>query len=435
MKQSSLVVIILIGFMIIGWFTVLSENQNGAKSEYREHIETAKDYVQRGLYQKAIYEYDDALIIKSSEEIWTEKLSAYEKLYSENPKIYYTYLDDVQKAVENYTDNIDYLLLLSNLYLFQNEYESAYKVLNNAVQQGLQNEEINNQLLKIKYAYETDINVYDSYRACTNGYYAVSESESWSYIKEDGSSTDYTGLVMAGGIGETGIRVIQNQERSILTDNDEVVQGILDFFPEDAGIYSEGLVPIMRDGNYGYYNLLGEFQFGNYKQAGAYVNGEAAVQDQNDQWIIIDNEGNQVSNNKYEDIVLNTNGSHISNEVMIAKQAGKYKIFKEESVVGEYDDADIITDDNMIAVCINGKWGYVNNEGKELIEPTYISAKSFSNGLAAVSNGEHWGFIDPKGNLVIDYVFSDADYFNSNKCCMVQTEKDKSWQLISLCIK
>ena len=90
-----------------------------------------------------------------------------------------------------------------------------------------------------------------------------------------------------------------------------------------------------------------------------------------------------------------------------------------------------MTDDNMIAVCKNGKWGFVNSEGEEVIVPVYAEAKSFSNGLAAVSNGETWGFIDRDGTLVIDYVFLNADYFNSKGNCMVEESLD-NWKLLTL---
>ena len=93
-----------------------------------------------------------------------------------------------------------------------------------------------------------------------------------------------------------------------------------------------------------------------------------------------------------------------------------YKIYHNGKPIGSYSDADIITDDNMIDVCKDGKWGFVDLDGKEIIAPQYKDAKSFSNGLAAVSDGEKWGFIDSTGNLVIDYLFYGGDYFNTKGC-------------------
>lgn len=412
--------------------TALFATNIGETEEYKAHIEMAEEYISRGLYQKAIEEYDLALEIKNTEEVWTAKLDAYEKRYAENTKAYDDYLNAAQSAVSYYSENVDFLMTLANLYIVREEYSSAYKTLKNAVDNGIEDKKVDSLLLKVKYAYEVKWKAYTGYRTCVNGFYAVSETGVWTYIEENGRDTGFTQLSFAGPVGESGIRVIKNKVRASLIDTKEIVQGILKFAPKDAGVYSEGLIAILNDSSYSYYDSLGDKQFGAYTQAGAFIDGQAAVQ-QNNKWFLIDKEGKKVSDDTYEDIILHANGSHLSNGVMIAKKDGTYKFYKDGKSFGGYSDVDIITDDNLIAVCKNGKWGYVDLEGKEIIAPSYTDAKSFSNGLAAVSNGEYWGFIDSNGTLVIDYRFVDADYFNSEACCMVATGEN-NWQLISLYI-
>ncbi len=66
----------------------------------------------------------------------------------------------------------------------------------------------------------------------------------------------------------------------------------------------------------------------------------------------------------------------------------------------------------MAAVCNNGKWGYVDTLGNELITPRYCDADYFSNnGLAAVQLNGKWGFIDKAGTEVIPFVYDDAEQF------------------------
>lgn len=79
----------------------------------------------------------------------------------------------------------------------------------------------------------------------------------------------------------------------------------------------------------------------------------------------------------------------------------------------------------------NGKWGFVNNDGKTVIEPKFGEAMSFSNGLAAVRSGDKWGFIDDSGELVIDYKYSDGGYFTNNGICFVGLS-DEQMHMISL---
>lgn len=434
MKQSKLIIILLIVLIIGGWGTALLATDIGETKEYNGHIEMAEEYMGRGLYQKAIEEYDAALDIKSTEAVWTAKLGAYQKRYEESTKIYDDYLSAAQSAVSYYSKNADYLITLANLYMVRDEYTSAYKALNNAVESGLKNEKVDALLLDVKYAFEIKWKAYTGCSACSNGYYAVSETGVWTYIEQDGSDTDYEQLLFAGPVGASGIRVVQDEARAYLIDEKEVVQGILKFAPTAAGVFSENLIAIKDDKSYSYYNSLGDKQFGEYDAAGAFVNGVAAVQ-KDGKWFLIDNKGKEVSSEKYEDIILQANGTHLKDGVMIAKKDGTYKIYRDGKASGNYSDADIITDDNMIAVCKDGKWGFVDLEGKEILAPKYKDAKSFSNGLAAVSNGEKWGFIDTAGNLVIDYLFYGGDYFNAEGCCMVETGQGTTWQLISLYIK
>lgn len=67
--------------------------------------------------------------------------------------------------------------------------------------------------------------------------------------------------------------------------------------------------------------------------------------------------------------------------------------------------------DGMAAVCKNGKWGYIDKQGKECIPCIYdyvvedefggVPLRNFSEGLVAVCINEKWGFIDKGGNQTI----------------------------------
>lgn len=65
------------------------------------------------------------------------------------------------------------------------------------------------------------------------------------------------------------------------------------------------------------------------------------------------------------------------------------------------------------------RFGYINNSGRVAIPATYVYARRFSEGLAAVclSNDpkrpwrSKWGFIDKHGKLVIEFAYCEADSF------------------------
>lgn len=82
-----------------------------------------------------------------------------------------------------------------------------------------------------------------------------------------------------------------------------------------------------------------------------------------------------------------------------------------------------------------GTWGYIDESGKEIIEPQYIYAESFEKGMAIVCKGkwenkkwphkdhycegywseeEKWGAIDKQGKEVIPFIFDEITHFNYN---------------------
>ena len=89
----------------------------------------------------------------------------------------------------------------------------------------------------------------------------------------------------------------------------------------------------------------------------------------------------------------------------------------------------------------NGKWGYVDTEGKKVIAFKYGDAKAFSEGLAAVrpKNGK-WGYIDEKGKVIIPFMYSwtyndEAALFHKGIALVMANSKyffiDKTGQAVS----
>jgi hypothetical protein len=79
-----------------------------------------------------------------------------------------------------------------------------------------------------------------------------------------------------------------------------------------------------------------------------------------------------------------------------------------------------MVDTEMIPVKAGEKWGYVNTEGKFLINPQFYEAGWFVEGLAQVKNAEgKYGYINPKGELVIPYQFISASPFSEGLACVV----------------
>jgi len=447
-KLSRVLSIVLIVLTVLGWIGLIISPKDKTEEEVNLHVTTAEDYMDRGLYQKAIEEYDAALLLDSeNEKVWKDKLSAYALLYAENDdsEIYNKYIADVRKALGLFPKNEDYVITAANLFIVKKDYKSAYKTLSKAVDSGVSNENILKLQLETHYAFETKYAKYNNMKDCINGFYVVEDNENWYYMDEKGVKARFSAMIFAGPVGDDDIRFATDKEsgRNFLIDSEKVIQGFLTSIPVDAGLYSEGLIAINYDGKYSYYNTLGDIQFDGTKfdYAGTFYKGTAAVK-VNGKWHIIDSEGNYVDDEVYDDIVLNTDRTYLKKGVKTFKYEGdnQYTVFVNDKEVGKFDSVGVVTNDGLIAVRENGKWGFINLKGEYVIDPQFADARSFSNGLAAVFDGKKWGFINKDCELAIAYQFNDVGYFNKQGCCMVLNEEldpkgkvvKTYWQLISL---
>jgi len=67
-------------------------------------------------------------------------------------------------------------------------------------------------------------------------------------------------------------------------------------------------------------------------------------------------------------------------------------------------------------------WGYIDKQGVMSITPAYSDARSFQNGLAAVSQDERWGYIDKRGRWVIEPRFAEATGFNAEGTALAEED-------------
>ena len=69
-----------------------------------------------------------------------------------------------------------------------------------------------------------------------------------------------------------------------------------------------------------------------------------------------------------------------------------------------------------------GKWGFVSNEGKEIIAFRYERALAFAEGRAAVRLKEKWGFIDESGKIVTE-MYDNVGSFSEGLVAVCKNEK------------
>ena len=84
--------------------------------------------------------------------------------------------------------------------------------------------------------------------------------------------------------------------------------------------------------------------------------------------------------------------------------------------------------DGLAIVEKDGKWGYINTKGEQIIECKFDDAWGFNEGLASVQKDSKWGYINTKGEQIVECKFDDACDFNEG---FAWVKKDGKWGRIN----
>ena len=93
------------------------------------------------------------------------------------------------------------------------------------------------------------------------------------------------------------------------------------------------------------------------------------------------------------------------------ENARSFKKRKQVSVLLRDYTVDHLFSEGLASVQRDGKYGFINQQGKEVIPCQYDFASSFSEGLAYVEKEGKYGFVDQTGKEVIPCHYNDADDF------------------------
>lgn len=128
-------------------------------------------------------------------------------------------------------------------------------------------------------------------------------------------------------------------------------------------------------------------------------------------WGIINNKGIEITPLKY-DYMQKTNAYSI----LCLKGKNKMTLIDENFLpieanpLGYFSDNTSYFDESGIAkVCVDEKWGFINNTGEEISAIKYDYVFFFSEDMARVLLNNKWGFINESGNEVIPLIYDFMD--------------------------
>lgn len=427
---SAVVLVLLCG---LGWFVQISA-MTSSNAQYLAELETARDHVARGLYQRAIQNYESTLSICEDNSIRTEMLEVYAQAYSEREITRNTYRNALEKACDLYPKESGYWEQLVELLRDVSNYNEASKALSRAERAGASSERLAGLSREIQYAFTTSSHIYTEIHRAPSGYTTVYNGSGWGVIAPNGNRDYDCDYQYISPYSDDGSALFRTEETSRLLDARLVVQAIISEDISEARACGDNLLPIFADGKWCYLDCENEsLRAGQYDDASSFQDGTAVVR-QGAAWTLIDMDGNTAVEHPFTDIKLHGNGDYSYGGLMIACADGQWGIYQSNGTeVADFSarDMDVYLGDYIAYQDASGLWGFVDRKGNIVIEPRFAQAKSFSGGLAAVFDGSSWGFVNNKGELAVDYQFADAGYFSGKGVCLV-SDIDSQYYAITL---
>ena len=195
------------------------------------------------------------------------------------------------------------------------------------------------------------------------------------------------------------------------------------------GILELKLFPVKSGKEFQYIDREGKIIINpQFKEASIFREGVALVKTsgENPQWGFISEEGKFIIPANYkratifsEDLAwtVSENGFpkaiNKKGEIKFTMQnAEAVKIFKEGLAAFSVKDSSGL------------RWGFVNDDGKVIINPMFSKTGNFSDSKCAVENSEgNWGYIDKEGKISINYQFNTAGAFFNGKAVVSNGKK------------
>ncbi|MGM0381710.1 MAG: WG repeat-containing protein, partial [bacterium] len=189
-------------------------------------------------------------------------------------------------------------------------------------------------------------------------------------------------------------------------------QGNIVFKPEFTSINQQNshLVVGLVDANLKIMKRGGKLLEDNFLKVGDITSSPVRVKT-DEGWGLLDKAGNYLVEPKFDSLEPFSDKKHT-----IAKINDRVGLINQEGDIlleASYDNLKHISE-NLYWITKDGKHGLADG-GNILIEPRYDNRKPFSEGLAAVRLEKKWGFINKQGEEIVEPEFEDVGAFSNGR--------------------
>lgn len=419
--------------LALGWM-VTGQDLIEKPLEYRKYIAEAKNYESQKIYITAIDRYKKALELNPSS--MKLQLAMAEDYRLMGDEITFTNRCITLTEQNNYPE--EPTVALAQYYIDKKNDEKAVKLLQKALKEHKNNKKFNELFEQVRYSYDDCMLYYDKIMDLRNDSATVIQNDQYGLISISGKrilSADKT-YVSALSSEKDAISVIEDGETFITNaDGYRIYVPQQDQKIDDLGTLRQGVTYARNNGKYGYideeFNALSPFE---WDDATIITDSVGAVK-KGEKWALINNKFQTTTDFKYDDIKYDDyKYCSITGRVFVKEADGYHMVDGNGKEIGAdvYEDAVPFVGDEPTAVCKGGKWGFVDTDGKMVIEPQYEGARAFNGGLAPVKTASGWGYINAAGTMVIEDSFTDAKSFYKGYAPVL---RGTSWTIIELYVK
>ncbi len=428
-KYKNLIPFVLIIFMAAAWYQIIRDSVNTTR-EYNGYVEAARKFSKDAVLLDAAENYNKAIQMKDSVGLRIELADLYK-----NNDMMDEASETAQAMITAFPQNAQAYEYLMNLYLFQESYGGCFRTYDRANKVGAVSDKMKQMISDIQYKYKVIASGFSEVSMYSNDICAVKIGDFWGFVNAAGENLSGAEYRTAGDF--TGDKAfVENQEgEKYFIDSEGNKRGVLPdgVDPESVGNFQDGVYSVCDSGKYDFYTIDKQKVLGSYSDATTFANGYAVVLTDTG-FGLIDAEGKAVGSADYLKVACDERGVATEKERIFFMKGDSWLMTSVDgSVVGTdtYEEVKpFYPNGAYAAVKKEGKWGFVDTEGKMCITPQFEDARSFSNGYAAVKKDHMWGFVDVSGNIVIEPVFQEAMDMNSSGNIFVK--ENGGWKLISL---
>lgn len=426
MKSKKLGFILIFAVVIFfGWILCIKKASGmEEKNEQKNLVVQAEGYIQKQLYVRGIPLLEDALKINTANntDIQKKLLSAY-KDYGDMD----SYYELLQKMETTQSATAGDYVVMANYELEQGDVSAALQVVLNGLKKH-KDKTLNDLYEKYRYEYSLNqTNIQEIWPTSDGTYMPAKEETKWNYIDADGNECLTVKGDQVTAFNRDGKAVIKKNGIFYVILKNGDLYGIDETGIDEVLGITDKYIIAKKNNLYGFYDYDFKLLSKKYQYENMTINncGVAAVQ-KNGKWGIINDSGEQISDFIYEDVAINSLGQAFAGNRAMVKKDGAWVLIdtKGTQISKEtYADAKAPESGEYIAVADeNERWGYINKNGKQVIDFTYFNAKSFSCGVAAVQVANEWGYISQKNVLVMEDCYEQAQPFHEGYALAKNTE-------------